>query len=209
LASLIASLRLLPRSVWLLGFISLMNDAASEMIYPLLPLFLVGTLGAGRGVLGLIEGLAEAGEQPAQARLRHLVRPDPARETIRGDGLRRGRSRTHPDRGRDRVVVRPAVPPGRSRRQGAAQFAARRDARTQCGTGTTRTGVRLPSRHGQRGCRARPAGRGGAARMGMELRTVFWCAAIPAVVVFVATLHLREPEAEALVAVAAIQLAPG
>ena len=50
----------MPSSVWLLGAISFLNDAASEMVYPLLPLFLAGTLGAGPRVLGLIEGLAEA-----------------------------------------------------------------------------------------------------------------------------------------------------
>ena len=60
MAGLIERLRGLPRSVWLLGAISLLNDSASEMIYPLLPLFIVGTLGAGPRVLGLIEGVAEA-----------------------------------------------------------------------------------------------------------------------------------------------------
>lgn len=50
----------LPRTVWLLGAISLLNDAASEMVYPLLPLFLASVLGSGPKVLGLIEGLAEA-----------------------------------------------------------------------------------------------------------------------------------------------------
>lgn len=38
---------------------SLLNDAASEMIFPLLPLFLVSTLGAGPAFLGLVEGVAE------------------------------------------------------------------------------------------------------------------------------------------------------
>jgi MFS family permease len=56
----VGSLRALPRSVWLIGLISLLNDTASEMVYPLLPLLLVGVLGAGPRVLGLIEGLAEA-----------------------------------------------------------------------------------------------------------------------------------------------------
>lgn len=50
----------LPRAVWLLGFASLFNDAAAEMIAPLLPLLLTVTLGASPAVLGLIEGLAEA-----------------------------------------------------------------------------------------------------------------------------------------------------
>lgn len=39
---------------------SLLNDAASEMAYPLLPLFLVGTLGAGPAFLGLVEGVADS-----------------------------------------------------------------------------------------------------------------------------------------------------
>ncbi len=36
-----------------------MNDTASEMAYPLLPVFLVGTLGAGPAFLGVVEGIAE------------------------------------------------------------------------------------------------------------------------------------------------------
>jgi MFS family permease len=50
----------LPRTVWLLGAASLLNDAAAEMIAPLLPLLLTVTLGASPAVLGLIEGMAEA-----------------------------------------------------------------------------------------------------------------------------------------------------
>ncbi|QPJ65999.1 MAG: MFS transporter [Candidatus Nitrohelix vancouverensis] len=47
-------------TVLLLGIISLFNDMAGEMIYPLLPLFLFKTLGTGAFRLGLIEGIAEA-----------------------------------------------------------------------------------------------------------------------------------------------------
>ncbi len=54
------SLRMLPRTVWLLGWISLCNDSTSELIYPLLPLFVTSVLLAGPRALGLIEGLAEA-----------------------------------------------------------------------------------------------------------------------------------------------------
>src|SRR5436305_13222975 len=50
----------LPRAVWLLGWVSLATDAASESIYPLLPYFLSTVLGAGAVSLGLIEGAAEA-----------------------------------------------------------------------------------------------------------------------------------------------------
>src|SRR5690349_4002074 len=50
----------LPRNVKLLGLASLLNDIASEMIFPLLPTFLIGTLGAGKATLGLIEGVADS-----------------------------------------------------------------------------------------------------------------------------------------------------
>jgi MFS family permease len=50
----------LTRNVIILGFVSLLNDGASEMIYPLLPVFLTAVLGAGPAALGIIEGIAEA-----------------------------------------------------------------------------------------------------------------------------------------------------
>lgn len=50
----------LTRNVVVLGFVSLLNDGASEMIYPLLPVFLTAVLGAGPAALGIIEGVAEA-----------------------------------------------------------------------------------------------------------------------------------------------------
>jgi MFS family permease len=50
----------LHRNVKALGFVSLLTDASSEMIYPLLPAFLTGPLRAGPALLGVIEGLAEA-----------------------------------------------------------------------------------------------------------------------------------------------------
>ena len=43
-----------------LGCVSLLNDAASEMITPLLPVFLTAALGAGPAIVGLVEGVAEA-----------------------------------------------------------------------------------------------------------------------------------------------------
>ena len=49
-----------PRSVWLLGWVSLATDAATEAIYPLLPFFLTQVLGAGAVSLGIVEGAAEA-----------------------------------------------------------------------------------------------------------------------------------------------------
>src|SRR5262249_35684305 len=50
----------LPRPVWLLGWVSLATDAATEAIYPLLPFFLTRVLNAGAISLGIIEGAAEA-----------------------------------------------------------------------------------------------------------------------------------------------------
>lgn len=48
------------RDVLLLGFAALLNDASSDMIFPLLPLFLTQTLGATPAILGVIEGAADA-----------------------------------------------------------------------------------------------------------------------------------------------------
>lgn len=49
----------LPRQVKILGGTSLLNDVASEMIYPLLPMFLF-SLGGSKSVLGIIEGAADS-----------------------------------------------------------------------------------------------------------------------------------------------------
>lgn len=50
----------ISRNVFVLGLVSFCTDASTEMIYPLIPLFLTSTLHAPVAVLGLIEGLAEA-----------------------------------------------------------------------------------------------------------------------------------------------------
>jgi MFS family permease len=52
--------RKLRPQVIILGFVSLLNDSASEMIYPLLPVFITATLGASPVIVGLIEGAADA-----------------------------------------------------------------------------------------------------------------------------------------------------
>ena len=49
----------LDANVVALGVTSFLNDVSSEIIYPLLPAFLAGVLGAGPGYIGLIEGVAE------------------------------------------------------------------------------------------------------------------------------------------------------
>ena len=50
----------LSRPIWLLGWVSFFTDMASEMVYPLLPLFLTRVIGAGAMSLGVIEGVADA-----------------------------------------------------------------------------------------------------------------------------------------------------
>jgi MFS family permease len=53
-------LRRIPRSIWALGFVSLLMDVSSEMIHALLPVYLVTVLGTSALTVGFIEGMAEA-----------------------------------------------------------------------------------------------------------------------------------------------------
>ena len=48
------------RNVTIAGFVSFFMDVSSEMIYPLVPLFLANVLGVNKSVIGLIEGIAES-----------------------------------------------------------------------------------------------------------------------------------------------------
>lgn len=50
----------IPRTVWMLGLVSLFMDLSSEIIHALLPLFLTSTLGVSVAMVGLIDGIAEA-----------------------------------------------------------------------------------------------------------------------------------------------------
>ena len=50
----------LPKQVKLFGAVSLLNDFASEMVYPLLPAFVTGVLGGGAIALGALDGAADA-----------------------------------------------------------------------------------------------------------------------------------------------------
>lgn len=53
-------LRQIPRSVWVLGCVSLFMDVSSEIVHSLLPMFLMASLGASATAIGFIEGIAEA-----------------------------------------------------------------------------------------------------------------------------------------------------
>jgi MFS family permease len=53
----------IPRSIWLLGFVSLLMDISSELIHSLLPVFMVTSLGATALAVGIVEGIAESTAQ--------------------------------------------------------------------------------------------------------------------------------------------------
>lgn len=50
----------IPKNIVAMGLVSMFNDIASEMIYPLIPIFLTSVLGAPMTIIGLIEGICEA-----------------------------------------------------------------------------------------------------------------------------------------------------
>ncbi len=50
----------LPRTVWVLGVVSLCMDLSSELVHGLLPVFMTGVLGASMLAVGVVEGIAEA-----------------------------------------------------------------------------------------------------------------------------------------------------
>jgi MFS family permease len=55
-----AAARRIPRTVWVLGLVSLFMDISSEIIHALLPLFITATLGLSVAIVGLVDGIAEA-----------------------------------------------------------------------------------------------------------------------------------------------------
>ncbi len=48
------------RNVFMLGLVSMFTDVSSQMIFPLVPLYLISVLGAGATAVGIVEGAAEA-----------------------------------------------------------------------------------------------------------------------------------------------------
>ena len=63
----------ISRPVWLLGWVSLVTDLATEMVYPLLPIFLTRVLGASAMSLGVIEGVAEAANSVLKIAAGHVT----------------------------------------------------------------------------------------------------------------------------------------
>ena len=83
----------LPATVYALGLTSLLNDAASDMIYPLLPLFLTTSAGAGAAALGMIEGAAEAMAAFLKIVSGHASDRTRAAQAVRGGRVRGGLGR--------------------------------------------------------------------------------------------------------------------
>ncbi len=54
----LATAKRLPRPVWILSLVSFFADVSSEMVYPLLPLFVISVLGSSKTQLGAMEGAA-------------------------------------------------------------------------------------------------------------------------------------------------------
>ena len=74
----------IPRPVRLLGLASLFTDAATEMIYPLLPVYLSRVLGASAVSLGVIEGVAEGVNSRYTKKVRRAGAAEAFSSTIRG-----------------------------------------------------------------------------------------------------------------------------
>src|SRR6478609_4113396 len=54
------------RTTFLLAFASLFSDISTEMLYPVLPVFLTQTLGATGSIVGLVDGFAQAAQSIVQ-----------------------------------------------------------------------------------------------------------------------------------------------
>ena len=140
----------LPRNVFAIGLVSLLNDASSEIIYPLLPVFLATSLGASAKAIGTIEGLAESISSLLKLFAGYLS-DRLAKTKVAGRGGLLARVA-----GQAAACVRADVDTGardpayRSRRQGNQNGAARRD---DCRHGSNRAArhcVWFSPRHGPR-----------------------------------------------------------
>ncbi|TDR40705.1 MFS-type transporter involved in bile tolerance (Atg22 family) [Tahibacter aquaticus] len=184
----------LPRTVWLLGLVSLVNDSASDMIYPLVPLYLASVLMAGPKALGLIEGLAEA--LGAVLKLFAGVLADRLRQmrwwVVAGYALS--------------GVVRPLLALTTSwlgvllcrfgDRVGKGLRAAPRDALLSLSVAPQQRGLAfgLHRSMDNLGAVIGPLLAAALLGLGFSLREVFFAALVPALAVVVLTLFVREPE---------------
>ncbi|MFO0326940.1 MAG: MFS transporter [Gemmatimonadota bacterium] len=203
----------LSRTVVALGVVSLCTDASSEMIYPLLPLFLGTVLGAGPAALGVIEGLAEATASLLKLASGRWSDTLPRRKplVLAGYGVS--------------AVVRPLIAAAGSAGQvlavrladrvGKGVRSAPRDALIADATVPTERGRAFGFHRSMdhAGAVVGPLVAWALLAGGMPLRTVFWWAAVPGVLALLALwLGVREetvPRAQAVPATPALPLASG
>jgi len=184
----------LPRTIWLLGLVSLVNDSASDMIYPLVPLYLASVLMAGPKALGLIEGLAEA--------LGSVLKLFAG---VLADRLRRMRGWVIAGYALS-GLVRPLIALSTSwlgvlacrfgDRVGKGLRAAPRDALLTLSVAPNQRGLAfgLHRAMDNLGAVIGPLIAAGLLGLGFSLREVFFWAIVPALLVVVLTLFIHEPE---------------
>jgi len=184
----------LPKTVWLLGAISLLNDAASDMIYPLVPLYVASVLMAGPKALGWIEGVAEAAG--SLLKLGAGVLADRIRRikpfVVLGYGLA--------------GIARPLIGIATSwtgvlvfrfvDRVGKGLRSAPRDAMLAASVSPAQRGLAYGLHRGMdnAGAVVGPLIAAALLAAGLSLRQVFLLAIVPAILVLVMALRLREPE---------------
>ena len=151
--------RRFPPAVWLLGWVSLLTDAASEAIYPLLPFFLTTVLGGGPVALGIIEGVAEGTNSLLRIVSGRLSDRSSRRRRLVIAGYTLVVRRAAARRARLRVVAGARHPLYGSGREGRAQRTARRAARVLGRPLDSRARLRIPSRDGSRWRGHRPTAR--------------------------------------------------
>ena len=149
----------LPRAVWLLGWVSLATDAATELVYPLLPFFLTRVLHAGAVSSGRHRRGSRGDQQPAEDLGRSRGRSVAAQTTAgpaRLQHLFAGPPLHRVDDHVDAGVHGAGARPGRQRRP---RRAARRDARELGDADDAREDIRLSPRDGSHRRHHRPDAR--------------------------------------------------
>ncbi|TAM13096.1 MAG: MFS transporter [Nevskiaceae bacterium] len=192
-----ASLRALPRMVWLLGIVSLANDTASDMIYPLIPLYLTAVLMAGPRALGLIEGVAEAAS--SLLKLFAGIAADRTRSTrgwIIGGYAVSGLARP--------LIALAQAWPGvllcrLADRAGKGLRSAPRDALLSLSIQPHQRGLAFGVHRAMdnAGAVVGPLIAAALLAAGLSLRSIFLWSVVPAIIVFLLTLYLKEPANDA------------
>ena len=134
----------------MLGWVSLFTDTASEMVYPLLPLFLTRVLSAGAMSLGVIEGVAEAASSVLKIISGRLSDRWGAPKPLVLAGYTISSAVRPFIAFVSSWIAGPRAALHRSPRQGHPRRAARRDAGDFADASNLRPRLRVPSRDGSR-----------------------------------------------------------